>query len=241
LNNAGQEIQKLIGEYRLGEAADTVYHTIWNDVADWYIESSKLAGSPTMLAWVLETSLKLAHPFVPFVTETIWETLAWEEDQLITSTWPAKAEYHELAATEFEQVQKLVSEIRLITNELGGEKQTLLFDQDTLIHENAELIRFLARLKTVKKTAQPRGLRLAVANREAWLDLDSETLYEHQTKLETRLNACREHINQLQNRLANESYVKNAPEALVEETRTLLAEQEQLEARLVRELEVIGE
>jgi valyl-tRNA synthetase len=241
LNNASQEVQKLIGEYRLGEAADTVYHTVWNDVADWYIESSKLAGSPTMLAWVLETALKLSHPFTPFVTETIWETLAWEEGQLITSKWPVSAEYHELAATEFEQVQKLVSEIRLIVSELGGEKQVLLFENDTLIHENAELIRFLANLKTVKKTAQPRGLRLAVANREAWLDLDSETLYEHQTKLETRLTACREHITQLQNRLANDSYVKNAPANLVEETRTLLEEQQQLEARLVRELEIVGE
>jgi valyl-tRNA synthetase len=194
-----------------------------------------------MLAWVLETILKLAHPFVPFVTETIWETLAWEEGQLISSKWPERVEYRDLSAAEFEQVQQLVTEIRFITSELGGEKQTLLFENDTLIHENAELIRFLARLKTVKKTAQPSGLRLAVANREAWLDMDEETLYDHQTKLETRLTHSRELITRLQNRLANENYVKNAPAEVVEETRDQLAEQQQLEARLVRELDVLSE
>jgi valyl-tRNA synthetase len=238
LNDAGTTIGKLLAKYKFAEASDLVYKVIWNDVADWYIESSKQGVNPNMLAWVLETSLKIAHPFAPFVTETIWETLKWEEGMLITSRWPEPAKFNEIDAAEFEQLKNLVSEIRFITAELEV-KQTLVYKHDTLINEYAELIRALARLKTVEQSENPKGLRLAVQNREAWLDIDPETLYHHQTKLETRLKEVRGAIERFEARLNNEGYVKNAPGHVVTETRDLLKEQKELENRLVRELEVI--
>ena len=96
------------------------------------------------------------------------------------------------------------------------------------------------RLASIEHTDQPRGLRLAAANREVWLDIDDETLYQHQTELEMRLNKARQILSGLQARLDNSTYVEKAPAYLVEETRQQLAEQEKLIQRLISELEVIS-
>ena len=95
------------------------------------------------------------------------------------------------------------------------------------------------RLKEITKIDQPRGLRLAAANREAWLDIDSETLYEHQTNLEVRLAAARTRQKGLQSRLDNQSYIEKAPENLVQETKDELVETDKLIERLTEELSVI--
>lgn len=96
------------------------------------------------------------------------------------------------------------------------------------------------RLEAIEHTDQPRGLRLAAANREAWLDIDSETLYQHQENLEMRLAEARQKLAGLKKRLENPTYVEKAPAHLVEETREQLAEQEKIITRLVSELEVIS-
>jgi valyl-tRNA synthetase len=239
LDSASENIGTLLKDYRFAEAGEIVYHTIWDSIADWYIEASKRQNNPEMLAWVLETSLKLAHPFMPFVTETIWETLGWEKGLLVSSSWPESVAYHDIAAAEFEQLQKLIAEARFVSTELPGGRQTLLYEHDTLIGDNHELITHLAKLKEVIQSDKPKGLRLAVPNREAWIKVSEETLYEHQTKLEMRLADTRTFIATLEGRLANEGYIKHAPEKVVEETRTQLAEQQELEARLIRELDVL--
>lgn len=239
LNQASQAIDQHLTAYRFAEAGEVMYHTIWDSVADWYIEASKRQNNPEMLTWVLEQCLKLAHPFVPFVTETIWATLQWDEGLLINTLWPAAAEYNDIAAGEFAQLQKLVTETRFVASQLPGGRQTLLYEKDELVGANAELIAHLAKLKEVRHTDQPEGLRLAVPNREAWLLVDADTLYEHQTKLEVRLADTRQHIKALEGRLANENYVKNAPPQVVEESRQQLEEHKGLETRLVHELEVL--
>jgi valyl-tRNA synthetase len=239
LNSAAENVGTLIDTYRYAEAVDTVYHVIWDDVADWYIEASKESTGEGMLAWVLETCLKISHPFAPFVTETIWTTLKFDKTLLIRAPWPTVTEYNDIAAAEFDQIQALITETRYVASELPGSRQTLLYEHDTLIEDNRGLIERLAKLEAVQHTAQPSGVRLAVPNREAWLQVDADTLYEHQTKLELRLVACRDAVSRLQGRLENASYVKSAPTKVVEETRTQLAEQLGLEKKLIRELEVI--
>lgn len=230
-----------IASYRFAEASETVYHAIWDDVADWYIEASKKQENPDMLAWVLDTSLRLAHPFAPFVTETIWQTLGWHEEQLISSHWPQPIEYSDISAAQFEQLQLLVNESRYVTSELpGNKKYTLLYQEDSLIEENRELIKHLAKLEEVTQADQARGLRLAASNREAWLDVDDDTLYEHQTNLEVRIAETKQFISNLEGRLGNASYVDKAPERLVEETRQQLVEKQDLLVRLARELEVLS-
>lgn len=240
LNNASTDIKKQLDKYRFAEASDTMYHAIWDDVADWYIEASKQQNDPDMLAWVLNTCLKIAHPFAPFVTETIWQTVSWCKGLLIKSAWPETIPCDEIAAGEFEQLKNLVSEIRFVTSELpGNERYTLLYQDDALIADNSQLIAKLARLQQITQVDQAKGLRLPASGREAWLDVSAETLYEHQTNLEARLAEAHAAIANFEARLASKSYVEKAPEKLVEETKQQLEAKKTLVIALQRELDVL--
>ena len=242
LTTAAGQIEQLLADYRFAEAADTVYHTIWSSLADWYVEASKQQDNPDMLAWTLDTALRIAHPFAPFVTETIWQTLPWYEkgSLLISADWPGGHDFDDIAAAEFERVQQLVEEIRFVTAELpGNKKYDLAYHSDSLVADNAELIAKLSRLKSVEQTDQPRGLRLASSGREAWLVIDEETLYEHQSNLEVRLAEAMARLKNLAARLANDRYVTAAPAELVEASRKEAAETKALIERLQNELTVI--
>jgi len=244
LLTASEQVEELLAGYRFAEASEMVYHTIWSSLADWYIEASKQQDNPDMLAWTLDTALRLSHPFAPFVTETIWQTLPWYEkdSMLIAASWPEATEFDDIAAAEFERVQQLVTEIRFVTNELpGNKKYAVTYHSDSLVADNAELIAKLARLSSVEQTDQPRGLRLANSGREAWLDIDAATLYEHQTNLEVRLAEAKSRLENLAARLANERYVLQAPAELVEASRKEAAETKELIERLENELKVIAD
>lgn len=242
LETARQVLDEQLADYRFSEASDTVYHTIWDDVADWYVEASKTEPSLDMLAYVLETSLKLAHPFAPFVTETIWQSLGWHDDLLIQAAWPEELQYDEIAAGEFVRLQKLISETRFVTAELPGNGiYAMLYQDDSLIADNAELIKALARVTSVESIDVPRGLRLARSGREAWLVVDAETLYEHQTNLEVRLAETRAELEKLETRLENKAYVEKAPEQLVSETKEAIEHKKALVERYQTELATIGE
>lgn len=240
LNAAAANISEQMENYRFAEAAETVYHAIWDDVADWYIEASKKQLNPQLLGWVLDTSLRIAHPFAPFVTEAIWQTLEWHKGELlISSHWPEPLKYDDIAAGEFEQLQALVVEARYVMTELPAKKYTMLYQTDSLIEDNSTLIAWLARLEKVEKADQPKGLRLASSNREAWLEIDADTLYEHQTNLEKRLADAKVTAKGLEARLDNPRYVEKAPKHLVEETQQQLEEKKALIERLQHELEVL--
>lgn len=243
LSGAATQVESLLADYRFAEAAEVVYHTVWSSLADWYIEASKHQDDPDMLAWTLDTSLRIAHPFAPFVTETIWQTLPWykQGSMLIKESWPEAPVFNDIAAAEFERLQALVNEIRFVTAELpGNKKYEILYHSDSLVADNAELITKLARLKSVTQTDQPKGLRLASSGREAWLNIDAETLYEHQSNLEVRLAEANARLKNLAARLANDRYVLKAPAELVEASRKDAEETKALIERLQAELDVIS-
>ena len=240
INQAAVDIERNLAQYRFSEAADVVYHMVWDDLADWYIEASKTAINRPLLSWSLATSLQLAHPFAPFVTETIWQTLNYTKGILMAEKWPAPEEFDEISAEQFERIRELVSEGRWVITELpGNKKYSMFYGNDSTIEQNQAVIKHLMRLENITHIDQPQGLRLAATNREAWLDVDSETLYQHQSNLELRLVEARQRQGNLQARLDNPAYVEKAPAKLVEETKNELVETEKLISRLVSELDVI--
>lgn len=239
LEQARKSIEEYIAEYRFAEATDTVYHVIWHSVADWYIEATKQSENIPLMAWVLDTCLQLAHPFAPFVSETIWQASQRKQGLLMTQSWPEQAPaFDDIAAGEFVQLQSVITEIRYITKELGSKNHLLLYQNDSLVRDNQDLIKQLARLKGIARTDQPHGLRLAVANREVWLDIDEHTLRKHRKHLEKRRDNVKQTITQLETRLKNESYVKNAPAALVDETKQALSDHTALLSRIEAELKI---
>lgn len=240
LTTASANISRQLEDYRIAEASDSMYHAIWDSVADWYIEASKQQDNLDLLVWVLDTSLKLAHPFAPFVTETIWQTLSWHDDLLITTKWPETLSFDDIAAGEFERLQKLIVEARFVMAELPGNvRYGLLYQDDNLIADNADLIKRLAKLKEVTLVDQARGLRLASSGRQAWLDVSTETLYEHQTNLEVRLAEAHTIVKTFNARLENESYISKAPAKLVDETKQQLEQKKALIQHLEEELRVL--
>lgn len=240
LNAAITTIAQQLESYHFSEATETLYHTVWDTVADWYIEASKQHASPSVLAWVLDVSLKLAHPFAPFVTETIWQTLIWHDDLLIAANWPEPIDFDKAKADQFNQLQQLVTEVRYVAAELPGKKRhTLLYQNDDLIKQHAAIIKKIAKLEAIKETDHASGLRLATEGREAWLDIDPGTLRKYQSSLKTRLAESTKLITKLKARLENENYTKKAPANLVAETRQQLDSQTALAARLSAELKSI--
>ena len=241
LDEAAQSLDRQIATYHFAEAGETIYHTVWDDVADWYIEASKVEQNIDMNAYVLDTILRLTHPFAPFLTETIWQALPWHDTILASETIPDRLEYDDIAAAAFGRLKDLVSEARYVVSELPGNKRYgLLYMDDSLVADNIELVKKLARVTSVEHVDQARGLRLAASGRDVWLDIDDETLYEHQANLEKRLAEERQHIRTLETRLANDNYVAKAPPALVEESRKALREKRELITRLQNELQVVS-
>ena len=240
LNKTCLEIGNHLDKFRFAEASEALYHTVWDSVADWYIEASKATLNKDLLAWVLETCLRMSHPFTPFVSETIWQNLPWTSSILASEYWPVPLTSDEISAAQFTRIQALVTEARYVVSELPGyKKYKMLYQNDSLIADNINIIKHLSRVEDIIEVHQPRGLRLAASNREAWLDIDQDTLYEHQTNLEKRLAATRLRHKNLQDRLANENYINKAPAHLIEETKQDLSSTDELIKRLVAEINVL--
>src|SRR5690606_16542713 len=143
------------------EAYDSLYHFVWDDFADWYIEASKIHLNKQVLAHGLETILKLAHPFAPFVTETIWQTLNTGRDSLlITSGWPEGHGGSTKDAKAFADIMAIVSEIRLITASTGVSRPRLYHTGDAFIAKHAEMIKKLAGLSDITEVKDGHGLHL---------------------------------------------------------------------------------
>ena len=228
LQQSTEKIGADLDTYRFSEAYDTLYHTVWDDFADWYLEASKATPNHGLLAYFLENILKLAHPFAPFVTETIWQTLKWEKDSLlISSDWPKiglKAEKSRVK--DFEIVISIVTECRNIMANVGLVKPVLGYLDTSFMSENNGLVTRLARLKGAEQGTKASGLRLTGVPFEAWVEVDQKTAQKYLTKLEEKQTAEALSVERLKSRLRNKSYVDNAPEKLVTETKAQLEESE---------------
>lgn len=226
LSKAVVTISEYLDSYRFSEAYDHLYHLVWDDFADWYIEASKTNTNTSVLAYSLETILKLTHPFAPFVTETIWQTLKWEGDSLLaTSSWPKPEKINATKSQIFEEARTIITEIRNIKAAMNLRSGISLYHiGDKFLEENAELIKSLARLQKVETVRDGNGLHLTQTPRECWLDVDQQTIESYHKKLLEKEELLKKSIGQLEGRLNNPSYTKNAPKELVEETKQQLKE-----------------
>lgn len=230
LQHLTEVLSRNLDDYRFSEAYENLYHFVWDDFADWYIEVSKIELNNSVLTYGLETILKLAHPFAPFITETIWQTLAWEKDSILAiADWPKPPGANEQKGRDFEETKQMVSEIRYLSSELQLHHSRLYYTNVDFIKRNAEMIRRLGGLKAVTEVESGFGLQLMQTPYKSWLDVDHETAQDYIDRLGGKIEQMTASIAQLEGRLKNDSYVHHAPKRIVEETRKQLAEsQEQL-------------
>ncbi len=218
-------VSSLMDEYRMSEAYEIIYHFIWNDFADWYIEGSKRELNPGVLRYVLESSLKLAHPFAPFVTETIWQTLDWTGDKLLANELiPKPHESDSKRVAEFDEIIKIVTEVRALVSVLQIRTTSLYFTDVPFLSEHSELITKLARIVGVHEVEAGKGLHLTTTNFNCWLDVDRETTEDYVQKLKKQLEEAENKVKGYEKRLGNKDYIKKAPKELVDETKNALDE-----------------
>ena len=236
LDQARINLDNHIQNYRFAEAVDTIYHAIWDDLADWYIEASKVKADAAFMRRVLSIALRLAHPFAPFVTETIWTTVRGEESLLISQPWPGELEYNKAKAKDFEFVIDLVNSVRNITSQLPNRKYRLVYNDNDKVGEYAELIASLAKLKDIKHDRTPHGLKIVLPRCITWLELSDEEMNSYKDDLQAKLESLKNEVYTLERRLENKGYVEKAPEALVEETRRQLADKKRQTTYLAEQL-----
>ena len=215
--------------YRFAEAYDKLYHFVWDDFADWYVEASKMELNPQVLAHSLQSILIIAHPFAPFITETIWQTLAWQGDSMLAvAPWPTTVKTNPNDAKVFDEIIVVVTEVRSLMTELNLHGSKLYYHNVPFLKENAELIKKLTKLKDVIDVEAGLGLQLVQTKYKAWLDVDSSTIKAHQLQLKEQQGRLGDVVKSLEARLANKNYVKQAPKAIVDQTKDQLAENKQL-------------
>lgn len=245
LTKCKEEIEDDFENYRFSEAVETLYSTIWDKYADWFIESQKIYKNVPLLKTTLEMILKMLHPFAPFVTEAIWQSLDWTEGMLIVQKWPSRLAYDAVSAENFESLMVVVSEARRLSQELleasKGKKWTLLYGDDSLVDDNQLLVAKLAGVPAVISCeGQPRGIRLALMNHEVYLDVPEEIVKKYRERLEERILKVGRELDALNARMMNPNYVDKAPAILVKQTREGIEEKTKLIERLKGELRVIG-
>lgn len=235
LQHLTEVVSKDLDNYRFADAYDKLYHAVWDDFADWYVETSKVEPNHSVLAYGLETLLKLAHPFAPFVTETIWQNLKWDKELLIVSSWPVAKNADKTAAKAFEEVKNIVSEARYLATELKLSKPTLYYQNSSVIEQNSELIKRLAKLANVKAGKPASGLQLIQTKHPAWVEAGDASIKQYASRLGEQAREQQDVIKRLEGRLANKNYVQQAPKAVVEQTQEQLEQTREQQAKLASE------
>ncbi len=258
LNRTIIEVDRALADYRFDLATAALYEFVWHEFCDWYLELAKPAlGGQTdntedadpatraatrrTLAEVLDAVLRLLHPFIPFVTEEIWQQLkprlALEQDFLACASWPEADEIDRPAEADAEWLKSVILAVRSARTELHlapGKPMPLLVqqaagdDRDRLARFD-NLIRRLARLESIELVGNERdsgdcAVQLA-GNMRLLIPLAGLVdIEEELARLGKQLEREHKGLEQAGKKLANERFVANAPAEVVERERQRLAE-----------------
>jgi valyl-tRNA synthetase len=219
---------KLMQDFRFSEAYDNIYHFIWNDFADWYIETSKHDVNPGLLGALLKAVLVLVHPFAPFVSETIWQSLGIERNSLLSGkTIVDLPESDKQRAKRFNEIIGLITEIRSLLKLMAVDNVKLLYSNERIVEDYATLIKRLTTISGVEKVLEGQGVAITKTRLSCWLDINDEQVANYLQRIEKEILGKQSQIRQLKARLANRDYVKKAPAELVQQSRQQLTEAKQ--------------
>ncbi|HHN64710.1 MAG TPA: valine--tRNA ligase [Nitrospirae bacterium] len=244
LNRTTLEMDRALKEYRFNDAANIIYQFIWHEFCDWYIELAKpilytepadergkklRSATQNCLLYLLEHILRLLHPFMPFVTEELWQNIPHEGKSIMISPYPYYSETDDAAEKEMGIIKEAITAVRSIRGELNIspsaelEIQVRPFDKETYrtLKDNELYIRKLARAGDIKidmDIKKSRGSAIAVKEHlevyiplAGLIDVDSEI-----RRLRKDLKKVEENISVLDRKLINEDFIQKAPPEVVE-------------------------
>ena len=247
-------VDDCLKDYKLNEAANTIYEFFWHQFCDWYIELVKplitAQDAPAVtdqskevaravLCSVLETSMRLLHPFMPFITEEIWQRFAHQDSSIMISSWPEfKGKLlNEKAEGDMETIIGEITALRNIRSTWNiPPRQT--FDvtisvpaskYEKLLSENLEYIKNLCRLGKItigKGLKKPQGVTTAVVgNIENYVLLEGVIdIVKEKKRLSKQVEELSSHLARSQKKLKNKSFTTKAPQEIIEQQRKREAE-----------------
>ncbi|WP_298288511.1 valine--tRNA ligase [Novosphingobium sp.] len=246
-------LDQAMADLRFDAAANTVYHFVWDQFCDWYIELIKGnfdTETRAVAGWVLDQILVMLHPFMPFVTEELWHALGKRDGELIVAAWPdPQAAVDPAAKREVEWLIALVSNLRTAKNELGiapGAKLDAYLPDPSaqtraIIEANPAVIERLARLNGIRFAPAPAGAAMQVGAGDANIVVPLDGVIDiaaERARLEKALQVSQKEARSLEGRLGNPSFVEKAKPEAVEKARAdhamHAAEAERLAAALGR-------
>ena len=259
LNTLIEEVTENMDKYELGVAVQKIYDFVWDIYCDWYIEMTKARlfsddaerkqTAISVLTYVLDQMLRLLHPFMPFITEEIWQSIPHEGDALIVAQWPEARK--ELAfKTECDQMESVMAAIRAIRNRrtemnVPPSKKAALFVLTSKPQVFTEGEGFLQRLAYADQvtllTAEPENLdgMVTITTADAKLYIPMGQLVDvakELARINKELEAAKKFLASLEGKLSNEKFISRAPEAVVNAEREKAAKHRDLIAQLEQSL-----
>lgn len=254
LNETIEHVTKLADKYEFGEVRRILYNFIWDDFCDWYIEMAKLplygedeAAKKTtrsILAYVLDNTMRLLHPFMPFITEEIWQSLPHEGESITVAKWPeVRPELSDKeAANDMRLLVDIIRAVRNIRAEVNTpmSKQVKLFIkakdeniQSQLEKNRAYVERFCNPSELVISTdvsLDEKAMTAVVTGAELILPLEGLINIEEEiARLEKEYDKLNKEVERVQKKLNNQGFIAKAPAKVVEEERA--KEQDYVEKR----------
>ena len=244
-------------KYNLHEATRHIYNFFWGEFCDWYLEMIKLhpERSKPVLIYVFETALRMLHPFMPFITEELWQSVPHRGESIVVAPYPEFEPelVDEKAESQIAMVQEIIGKVRNIRSEMKvGPRQTVVVRVATsdaaikqLLLDAREYVFKLATVSEVQIVAQLGEDKLAARAVAAGLTIevplaDLIDANAEKSRLTKELDRVQGEIASLERQLSNTSFVERAPKNVVDEKRQRLADYQNQAAKLedsIRRLE----
>jgi len=248
LNSLTKEVNNEIEKFRFSDAGSKIYDFFWSEFCDWYLEISKgELQNPAVLKHVLENTLKLLHPFTPFITEVIWENLG-NKSILMGEAWPKASKDLEFKAEEklMEKVLDIISEIRKVRADYKVEpskkiKAVVYSKYHKDLESQRDSIMRLGRVdeleikKEGKKPAKSKSVILP--NIEIYIPLEEMIdVDKEKDRLKKEIEQLESYTQKIDSKLKNKGFVNNAPQELIDQEKIKLDEANQNLVKLKKEL-----
>ncbi len=269
LHQVSREVQEALEAYRFNEAASVCYHFTWHEFCDWYLEMAKQGlynddeGLKRSTRFVLRQAmlavLRLAHPFMPFVTEELWHRIPGTEGSIMKAPFPDPDDYLEdpAALEEMDLLMGLITAIRNIRGEMNippGKKVSVVLEmpgqsESNVIRRNIVHVQALASVESVEiaqSAEKPEASASAMFgdNQVHVLLKGLLDFEEEKRRLRKSVQKVEKEMAASHKKLSNEGFVRKAPPEVVEEVRERVQDMEQRLAKLNENLaffEAIGE
>ena len=255
-NTVAKEVTENLEKFELGMAVQKLYDFLWDDFCDWYIELAKIRlnsadeaaaqGARQVLVWTLGSTLKLLHPFMPFVTEEIWQSLPHEGEALIVAPWPEYEEGHAFpqAEVEMKKVMELITAVRTRRSEMNvppSKKAHLMVETaapQAFVTEQEAIARlaYCSSVEVGEHFEKTEGsVTVVTAACRGYLPMDDLVDKKAETaRLQKELEGAKKQLATAQAKLQNEKFISKAPQNVIDGVKDN-AEKLQEKVRMIEE------